>query len=469
MTMSNYSRFDDMIHFSRIGVILHVEDFAKIKSAHVNISGYTLFVGHNNSGKTMLMQLIYGILDAFASGESSWSDVAADTFNNLNSLSNNDISINADTDFYEKIQHCMNIWLEQNIKDIIRKTFQQDIEIGRVSCELCCPIGEYKIKISNSKSNQLSDAKSPKDITFYDSDKNVVSSLLLNADIISNESIKLVIWCFIYQVILNLGYVNRKNLIYLPAARAGLLLLAPYYFDRLANDTLASNNISAEMSTASLSLPVTNYLRFLVKYKLNENSKNQNQAIIDYIENELTHGSFEFNSIANIFFIESETNIRTPIHLTSSMLTEVMPFVQIFSGEYDYTNIMCDEVENSIHPSLQRKLSCLFNRIVNSGKNLLISTHSDSMAFAINNTLLLSKITGEKRNELLNKLGYSNEDLLVFPKINVYQFEGTADGNVVKQIDDRLAPPYGLQFEQFDQSTMKLYNDAEAIMEALNE
>ena len=97
-----------------------------------------------------------------------------------------------------------------------------------------------------------------------------------------------------------------------------------------------------------------------------------------------------------------------------------MPFVQIFSGEYDYTNIMCDEVENSIHPSLQRKLSCLFNRIVNSGKNLLISTHSDSMAFAINNTLLLSKITGEKRNELLNKLGYSNEDLLVFPKINVY-------------------------------------------------
>lgn len=151
------------------------------------------------------------------------------------------------------------------------------------------------------------------------------------------------------------------------------------------------------------------------------------------------------------------------------MLTEVMPFVQIFSGEYDYTNIMCDEVENSIHPSLQRKLSCLFNRIVNSGKNLLISTHSDSMAFAINNTLLLSKITGEKRNELLNKLGYSNEDLLVFPKINVYQFEGTADGTVVKQIDDRLAPPYGLQFEQFDQSTMKLYNDAEAIMEALNE
>ena len=91
------------------------------------------------------------------------------------------------------------------------------------------------------------------------------------------------------------------------------------------------------------------------------------------------------------------------------------------------------------------------------------------MAFAINNTLLLSKITGEKRNELLNKLGYSNEDLLVFPKINVYQFEGTADGTVVKQIDDRLAPPYGLQFEQFDQSTMKLYNDAEAIMEALNE
>lgn len=40
---------------------LGVEEFAKIESAKINISSYTLLVGPNNSGKTFLMQLVQGI------------------------------------------------------------------------------------------------------------------------------------------------------------------------------------------------------------------------------------------------------------------------------------------------------------------------------------------------------------------------------------------------------------------------
>lgn len=466
--MSNGYEFDNKIDISRVNVFFHVEDFAKIKTADVNISGYTLFVGHNNSGKTMLMQLIYGILDAFISSSSSWDSVAADAFDCLIPDDKSDISVIANAEFYNLVQNCLNKWLDQNIKEIIRKTFRQDIEIGKISCEICPPIGEYKIKITDSKPSSISETEPPKHITFYNSSGKEVSNLLLNTKIVDSMSIKLTVWAFVHQIILGLGYVHGKNLIYLPAARAGILLLAPFYFDSLAKNTTALDNIDNESNPASLCSPVTDYLRFLVKYNPNKSTNSRNKKIIDYIENELTHGSFEYNSIADIVFVENESNARTPIHLMSSMLTEIMPFAQIFSGGYDFTNIMCDEVENSIHPSLQRKLSCLFNRIVNSGKNILISTHSDSMAFAINNTLLLSKIKGAKRSELIEKLGYCEDDLLTYPQINVYQFEGTPDGTIVNQIDDRLAPPYGLRFEQFDQSTMKLFNDAQAIMEALD-
>ena len=43
---------------------LNVENFGKIKSACVELNGFTILVGDNNSGKTYLMQLIYGVINA---------------------------------------------------------------------------------------------------------------------------------------------------------------------------------------------------------------------------------------------------------------------------------------------------------------------------------------------------------------------------------------------------------------------
>lgn len=41
---------------------LHVENFAKIKSADVTIAPLMCFVGDNNSGKSYLMSILWGIL-----------------------------------------------------------------------------------------------------------------------------------------------------------------------------------------------------------------------------------------------------------------------------------------------------------------------------------------------------------------------------------------------------------------------
>ena len=43
-------------------VYLYVKNFGKIKEAEINISNYSIFVGNNNSGKTYMMQLIYGVM-----------------------------------------------------------------------------------------------------------------------------------------------------------------------------------------------------------------------------------------------------------------------------------------------------------------------------------------------------------------------------------------------------------------------
>lgn len=43
---------------------LIIEDFGKIKKAEIDISPLTLFVGDNNSGKSYLLSLIWGICAA---------------------------------------------------------------------------------------------------------------------------------------------------------------------------------------------------------------------------------------------------------------------------------------------------------------------------------------------------------------------------------------------------------------------
>ncbi|MDE7184408.1 MAG: ATP-binding protein, partial [Lachnospiraceae bacterium] len=42
---------------------VHVENFGKIKSAEIETAPLTLFVGDNNSGKSYMMTLMYGLIN----------------------------------------------------------------------------------------------------------------------------------------------------------------------------------------------------------------------------------------------------------------------------------------------------------------------------------------------------------------------------------------------------------------------
>ena len=42
---------------------LHVEGLGKIKSADIEVSPFNMFIGDNNSGKSYIMTVIYGLLN----------------------------------------------------------------------------------------------------------------------------------------------------------------------------------------------------------------------------------------------------------------------------------------------------------------------------------------------------------------------------------------------------------------------
>ena len=43
-------------------IIIHITNFGKIEKADIELGKFIVFVGENNSGKTYLMQLIYGFI-----------------------------------------------------------------------------------------------------------------------------------------------------------------------------------------------------------------------------------------------------------------------------------------------------------------------------------------------------------------------------------------------------------------------
>ena len=87
---------------------LKVENFGKIKSACVNLDGYTIFVGDNNSGKTYLMQLIYGVLDSLK---------------RIHFLKDNSLLKISTTE----LKKLINNWLREKKYDIVFYTFKKKI------------------------------------------------------------------------------------------------------------------------------------------------------------------------------------------------------------------------------------------------------------------------------------------------------------------------------------------------------
>ena len=99
---------------------LKVENFGKIRSACVEMNGYSIFVGDNNSGKTYLMQLIYGVTEAL---------------NNIHSFECplfDDFPFFVNSENLSVFQDAVNKWLDENKNKIVKDTFNSEISILRI-------------------------------------------------------------------------------------------------------------------------------------------------------------------------------------------------------------------------------------------------------------------------------------------------------------------------------------------------
>lgn len=459
-------------------IYIGVKKFGKIESAEINISNYTIFVGQNNSGKTYMMQLIYGVLREIENF--TW-DIEEDRWKQLQEGE----MLQSDQFFWQILNEQLGQWLTSQKEKIVKKTFGVDIEIEELTmriepenCEVSAVLyteenmgrqgkeKEEEEKQLGSLFNKYGGRFSIFSVLVKDSARNSRKSFAVSHNFEMN--FRSTFSSSLIMQILNIFNGDEHQMLFLPASRTGLMLLYRHYFSGKKTQMIEIDETKQEKNENSLgvALPVYEFLQFLQTYKARTDVVEQHQELLSFIEQHLIDGKVEDVGEESVYVPEGRRQ-NIPLYLASSMINELTPLIKALTSIPDIRYLMYDEIETCLHPSKQGEMARLFNRMSNQGIRLIVSTHSDTMASKINNLLLLSfwEGTEEEKAKKCAALGLEKADLLQSKNVHVYEFVNTENGtSQVRELIFHEMPYIGYDFTLFTENTTALYEESKEIL-----
>lgn len=398
--------------------------------ASVYLDELLLFVGDNNSGKTLLMELIYGIVNLIC----EWK---ADCSNAKTTETEYVRYIRFDQEWYKNIENEINLYLMEHKEKFVLENFRSLIPLESVSIKFedyedFFYIGTISSKVSLEKQ-------------YPNGDRDNVFEDLQTSDDIMNV--------LAHRVLIDMiGMHEEERQLFVPAARAGLQMLYRYLF------------VETTSANAGLPLPVSEYLDFIQTYTNKINLELEECNLIEFMEEQLLNGKVDYE---NGQFIFREKDSVIPLNYASSMIHELSILPSILKSNQKIGYVYYDEIENSVHPLLQGIVARALIRLCNTGRKLIVSTHSDTMAGKLNNIILLSRMkNAAERNEKIGKVGLTTKDMLDDTKnVMVYEFIKNKDGKVkVEALEFMSYPRIGYEFDRFNENIEQLYNESNSIM-----
>lgn len=425
---------------------LTIHDFSRIRSASVTLDDLVIFVGNNNSGKTLAMQLIYGIRKALE-------DLPVPTTGIKRSDLNGQYLIRCDRDWFKEVELQINKYLTEHRAQILEDIFG-----------ICIPVEEIKISLVDTASTyfvssvsiyQNTDVREPAtrisiDTRQYENGENINSfeTQIPYRDHLdpTAETLKI-----IWKIILSGKAIPGSGQLFLPASRAGLQLLYKHYFAAKIEQNMAS--------------PVKDFLLFLQLYSEDKHLRGARKALLEFAEEHLLQGRL-LQKDNETLYVDRYTAAPIPLFVASSMIHELAPLIKALTSTQQIDWLYCDEVENSLHPLLQKEMARWLIRMVNAGIHVIISSHSDTMASRLNNLLMLTYLYQKKTDRKISSgPGLTEADLLrPEMKASIYEFQDNGSGQtVVEKLEFMSHPLIGYDFQLFNKNLDELYDEAEQI------
>ncbi len=413
---------------------LHVEGLGKIREADVEIHPLMLFVGDNDSGKSYLATLLWGLLALQGELEPPAGPVLQECEDWLRAK----LQEHPDDEEFA---------LTDDDRALFVKLFAQSVEANQSSLVRRVFNNELT-SISRLAFHAAPAEATPTHLTLKEVGANGARVFLVrdhsHYGLGSSDWRALSMHVAAHLALSSLGGLwpysaaqGPSAPVFLPASRTGFMLLYKALVRRQIRQLEMAND--RELSV-NLTMPTSRFIEMLALGLSDQRGPYAEEA--DLLEKALK-GRVEFSSGAGVgvndyHYRPEGSEARLDMALSSSLVTELAPIILVLRHMQDFPVLILEEPEAHLHPSMQRKLAQIIVRLIRKGLYVWITTHSENFCQQINNFMKIGAVEdrAKLRDELQAKFGtsYGEQDYLTPDDVAAYEFINEGDHSVVRQL-----------------------------------
>jgi len=498
---------------------LKIRNFGKISEADIRITPFMMFVGENNSGKSYILELLWGVfrnlnflLRNDTSKDEELNQLLSELSVSVKNSSFNEITqiktIAIGEEFQSRLLSVFNKTLMNNKDWLTKRIFNHSVSIGHLEIlreeyfNINIEVEKRKMSmpelLKESESGEMELIEVTKEMNMYqlklingagEDERIATFALEQERDKLPLAVLYRIIEtlvCRDYSMVYGEHYASRRLLanrnlrreyepVYFPASRTGFMHT---YQTLLGNDRkklreqLAVEDMFGDIdkkdlleeklsSTLRLTAPVQDFLDKLSEIYLDDDQQQLYVEEIEFLNSNIFHGVVTFDQARNYRFVTDEVDEGLPLHVTSSLVAELAPLSIFLASQYDPQLFIIEESESHLHVKKQLELVRLFFRLINKGKSIWLTTHSDSFAQQVNNLLTLSQ--HPRKEDLFQELGYEESDTLKDVSYSsCYQFKSVNGKTIVEEIE---LGTYGFVIPTFNSVLEKLLIETSKIQD----
>ncbi|MBK9265087.1 MAG: ATP-binding protein [Polyangiaceae bacterium] len=453
---------------------LTVEGLGKIEHAEVDIRPLTLFVGPNNTGKSYVASLIWGVVAMQGELEPpegpeleacrAW--VAQHIVEGATPVQ---VAMHrADIELFERLFRVM---LEKNRAVLIQRIFKSEqITARRIAWENeACP-SEMAFAWSTDRDDPekhvltLTDGPGTTSIKTHPQTNDIRELRAAALDML----VRRIVFYRLTRLFRRFdGPYSRIDPVYLLASRTGFMQL----YKAVARRSLErwhQDDVDNRLELTAPSFHFIDMMAFGLRSRVGRRDFGEEA---DWLERALM-GRVELvsgNSAVNEYwYYPAGISKPLPMNLSSTLVTELTPVIAVLRYASSLPLFVYEEPEAHLHPELQRLVAQVIVRLVRKGLFVVVTTHSPDFCQQINNFIKLGSLAADKRAEAQAKLGYGPQVYLEQDDVSGYEFKSDDAGTRTSVVEMKKRPS-GLVMPTFNASLASLSDEIFELTELLSE
>lgn len=442
--------------------------YGKIKCAEIEAAPLTLFVGDNNSGKSYLMSLLWGIQNLgipalIGDLPEKRTEIEQELIHwvreHANAALKEGSRLTVIGGMAGHLQAVLSERLDQKKDELIQKIFNSaDVRIKELQI-LLTEIENTPLRFERMGNLQ--------GIFLGVGELNGYGMMLSKENAGMEKITDDVCWFLIQMAFACLldaapdeidGFYQN---IYLPASRTGFLLTKDLV--NKAGRERAFNVSTEQEALTPFIRPINQFLNVINELSSERAGEEALQGIVEYLERGMADGTVALKMQPNreVSYRPLGSEKGMPLRVVSAVVTELAPLILLLKHREGIKGLFYEEPEMCLHPKLQQRMARVLCQLVNAGIGMTVTTHSDLILQHINNMIRLS--FREDREDLCRRFGYSKDDILSPDDVKVYQLTAEDDGTA--KVEELPCGRNGFAVPTFNDALDRIMDEAYAIQE----